>query len=49
MTNYEGKMANVDYPLLTYWVLADRFLETNESECCLPEEFQVLINVVFLK
>ena len=30
--NYEGKMVNKEVPLLPY-VLAVRFLETNELEC----------------
>ena len=37
------------FPLMPYCVLAVRFLETNEPECGLPDEFQVLFNVVFLK
>ena len=30
------------FPLMLYCVLAVRFLETNEPECWLPTEFQVL-------
>jgi hypothetical protein len=37
------------FRLKPYCVLAVGFLETNEPECWLPDEFQVLFNVVFLK
>ena len=37
------------FPLMQNYVLAVRFLETNEPECWLSDGFQVLFNVVFLK
>ena len=37
------------FPLMPYCVLAVQFLETNDPECWLPDEFHVLFNVVFLK
>ena len=37
------------FPLMPYCVLEDRLLETNEPEYWLPDEFQVLFNVAFLK
>ena len=37
------------FPLMPYCVLAVLYLETNEPECWLPDEFQVLFNVVFPK
>ena len=47
--NSEGKMFMKVFHLMPYCVLAVRFLETIELECWLPDEFQVLFNVVFFK